>query len=193
MCSAEIAVCSFIEGSYLFYMDSAYRAVNTPPPRSYRTSLLMCTAEIAVCSETPARNTQKQCEYYVEFLNVNAGCRVATVVIWTTYSSSPPSPSPTPPPPPPYSTPPYPSHSSLSPLLLLLRILLLLLLLLLLLFWRWTSFISRFWPSQRHPSTMLYPGHRLTNFWSSFDQGPVWCPPIYIWVFLSVSRLRDSI
>ena len=58
----------------------------------------------------------------------------------------------------------------------------------------WTSFNLRFWPSQRHPSTLLYPGHRLTNFWSSFDQGPVWCcPPIYIWVFLLFSWLRDSI
>ena len=60
-------------------------------------------------------------------------------------------------------------------------------------FKRWTSFNWMFWPSQ-HPSTFLYPGHRLTNFWSSFDQGPVWCcPPIYIWVFLLVSWLRDSI
>ena len=61
-------------------------------------------------------------------------------------------------------------------------------------FRRWTSCILRFWPSQRHPSTLLYPGHRLTNFLSSFDQDPVWCcPPIYIWVFLLVSWLRDSI
>ena len=61
-------------------------------------------------------------------------------------------------------------------------------------FRRWTSFNWRSWPSQRHPSTLLYPGHRLTNFLSSFDQGPVWCcPPIYIWVFLLVSWLRDSI
>jgi len=27
-----------------------------------------------------------------------------------------------------------------------------------------TSFNWRLWPSQRHPSTLLYPGHRLTNF-----------------------------
>ena len=54
-------------------------------------------------------------------------------------------------------------------------------------FRRWTSFKWRFWTSQRHPSTLLYPGHRLTNFWSPFDQGPVWCcTPIYIWVFLLV-------
>ena len=61
-------------------------------------------------------------------------------------------------------------------------------------FRRWTSFNWRFWPSQRHPSTLLYPGHRLTNFLSSFDQGPVWCcPPIYIWVFILVSWLGNSI
>ena len=61
-------------------------------------------------------------------------------------------------------------------------------------FSRWTSFNWRFWSSQRHPSTLLYPGHRLTSFWSSFDQDPVWCcPPIYAWVFLLVSWLRDSI
>ena len=54
--------------------------------------------------------------------------------------------------------------------------------------------IGGFWPSQRHPSTLLYPGHRLTNIWSPFDQGPLWyCPPIYIWVFLLVSWLRGSI
>ena len=54
-------------------------------------------------------------------------------------------------------------------------------------FWRWTSFNWRFWPFQRHPSTLLYPGHWLSNFWSSFDQGPVrCCPPIYVWVFLLV-------
>ena len=58
----------------------------------------------------------------------------------------------------------------------------------------WTSFNWRYWPSQRRPSTLLYPGHRLTNFLSSFDQGPLWyCLPICIWVFLLVSWLRDSI
>ena len=31
-------------------------------------------------------------------------------------------------------------------------------------FRRWTSFNWRFWPSQRHPTTLLYPGHRLSNF-----------------------------
>ena len=61
-------------------------------------------------------------------------------------------------------------------------------------FRRWTSFNWRFWPSQRHPSTLLYLRHRLTNFWSSFDQRPVWCcPPIYIWVFLLVKGFHLNI
>ena len=61
-------------------------------------------------------------------------------------------------------------------------------------FRRWTSFNWRFWPSQWHLSTLLYPGHRLTNFWSSFDQGHVWwCPPIYIWVFLLVKGFHLNI
>jgi len=61
-------------------------------------------------------------------------------------------------------------------------------------FRRWTSLNWKFWPSQRRPSTLLYLGHRLSNFLSSFDRGPVWCcPPIYAWVFFLVSWLRDSI
>ena len=28
----------------------------------------------------------------------------------------------------------------------------------------WTSFSWRFWPSQQHPSILLYPDHRLSNF-----------------------------
>jgi len=31
----------------------------------------------------------------------------------------------------------------------------------------------RFWSSQRHPSTLFDPEHRLTNFLSLFNQGSV--------------------
>ena len=89
------------------------------------------------------------------------------------------------------------SNGNLTPITFHLNVISLfyyILLLLLLLLQALNPFNWKFWPSQRHPPTLLYPGHRLTNFWSSFDQGPVWCcPPIYIWVFLLVSWLRDSI
>ena len=54
---------------------------------------------------------------------------------------------------------------------------------------RWTFFnCCKFWPSQRPPSSIsLDPGHKLSNFWSSFGKCPVWCyPPICTWVFLVI-------